>query len=73
MTCHRVRSWIGGFAILGVALACGDTEQPVPQGPTNGTAVADSGNLDRRFYERNFVFASVAADSSCRRPRRRTA
>ncbi|MGB1841967.1 MAG: hypothetical protein ACPHWZ_12730 [Longimicrobiales bacterium] len=63
MTCHRVRSWIGGFAILGVALACGDTEQPVPQGPTNGTAVADSGNLDRRFYERNFVFASVAADS----------
>ena len=63
MTRNRTRSWIGGSVILGVALACGETEQPAPQGPTDGTEVADSGNLNRRFYERNFVFASVAADS----------
>jgi len=57
MTRNRTRSWIGGSVILGVALACGETEQPAPQGPTDGTEVADSGNLNRRFYERNFVFA----------------
>ena len=53
----------GLLGILGVTFACADTEQPALEGPVNGTMVADSGNLDRRYYERNFVFASVAADS----------
>lgn len=59
----RLRVALGGWLILTVTLACGDPEQPAPEGPSGGTAVADSGNLDRRYYERNFVFASVAADS----------
>jgi hypothetical protein len=57
------RSWVLGSVILSAALACGDGDPPLPQGTASGDAVADSGNLGRRFYERNFVFASLTADS----------
>lgn len=60
---RRAQSWVLGSVMLGVALACGDAEPPLPQGPASGAAAADSGNLGRRFYERNFVFASLSADS----------
>lgn len=56
-------AWLVSFMTLNATLACMDAEQSVPQSPAEGPTVTDNGNLDRRFYERNFVFASVAADS----------
>lgn len=56
---------IGGLIVVAALVfsSCDESEDPVPAGPEGGVPPTEEGNLDRRYYERNFIFASVQEDS----------
>lgn len=63
MTRQTARLRIGIFMMLSMTLACDDAGDSAPGEPTTDIPATDEVTQTRRFFERNFVFASVASDS----------